>query len=140
VIQNFGPDMQFGGTYEELQRDQFTIKNKSYIAYPLPVCVRLGLAYDVISNDSSNLSLAVDALHPNDGSERLNSGAEYVFKTGAADFAIRAGYRANYDVGGLTAGAGVKLRMGENKLKLDYAYTDMGLLEMAHRISLGFNF
>lgn len=140
VIQNFGPDMQFGGTYSEQQRDPLVTVDKEYIAYPLPVCVRLGIAYDLISNDSSNLALAVDALHPNDGDERLNTGAEYLIKTGGADFAIRAGYKANYDIGGLTAGAGVNLRMGENKLKLDYAYTDLGLLEMAHRVTLGYNF
>ncbi len=139
VIQNFGPDMQFDGTYEETQRVS-GIETKEFLPYPLPVIVRLGIAYDLISSDANSLSLAVDALHPNDGDEKVNSGAEYVFKTGAADFAIRAGYRAFYDIGGLTAGAGATIHLGENKLKLDYAYTDLGVLEMAHRVSLGYSF
>jgi len=139
VIQNFGPDMKFDGTYQEQQRD-LTFKTKEFLPYTLPVMVRLGIAYDLISSDANSLSLAVDALHPNDGDEKVNSGAEYIFKTGAADFAIRAGYRAFYDVGGLTAGAGATIHLGENKLKLDYAYTDLGILEMAHRVSLGYSF
>jgi len=139
VIQNFGPDMQFDGTYQEAQRTS-GFKTKEFLPYPLPVLVRLGIAYDLLSSDANSLSLAVDALHPNDGDEKVNSGAEYVFKTGAADFAIRAGYRAFYDVGGLTAGAGATIHLGENKLKLDYAYTDLGILEMAHRVSLGYSF
>jgi hypothetical protein len=139
VIQNFGPDMQFDGTYQEAQRVS-GYETKEFLPYPLPVLVRLGIAYDLLSSDANSLSLAVDALHPNDGDEKVNSGAEYVFKTGAADFAIRAGYRAFYDVGGLTAGAGATIHLGENKLKLDYAYTDLGILEMAHRVTLGYSF
>ena len=88
---------------------------------------------------------SVEFNHPPDGAERLNVGGEYVYQRFAPNFeiALRGGYRFNRDEEGLTGGFGVRfpfVRIGLiNKPSIwsvDYCYSDMGLLEGSHKISL----
>jgi len=48
-------------------------------------------------------------------------------------FALRAGYKFNYDEEGLTVGVGFRLR----GVKLDYAYSDLGVFNAVNRLSIG---
>ena len=113
------------------------------IEFPLPSNFRLGVAYDVINIGDNLLTLALDANHPNDNSERLNIGMEYWFKKMAA---IRGGYKFRLgedridDEEGLTLGLGIHLTLGKRLLALDYAYANFGHLQQAHRVSLGLQF
>ena len=52
-------------------------------------------------------------------------------------FALRGGYRFNYDEEGLTLGAGLNYGLSGFKFKLDYAYVDVGLFEQVHMFSIG---
>ena len=113
------------------------------IEFPLPSNFRLGLAYDIIDSGSNLLTLALDANHPNDNSERLNIGMEYWYRKMAA---IRGGYKFRLgedradDEEGLTLGLGIHLNLGRRVLSLDYAYADFGRLQQVHRVSLGLQF
>lgn len=111
-------------------------------AFQMPMTFDLGIAMDVFrATDMStnhSLTLAVDAIHPRDYTERMHFGAEYTFLQA---FSVRSGYKLNYDTEGLTAGLGVKQELSGVDLRIDYGYTDMGAyLGNVHRISLGGSF
>ncbi|PWB75468.1 hypothetical protein C3F09_02420 [candidate division GN15 bacterium] len=121
VIMNFGPDLKF------IER-----------AYPLPINFKFGGSIDVIQSSSNVLTLAAEGSHPSDNLEKYNAGLEYSFQ---GRFSLRGGYRFNYDTDGLTFGAGLKLPFAKDReLRVDYAYQDMGILNQAHRFSLGIAF
>ena len=158
---NFGPEMRFSGpnlaSGAEVAGDPRTADYRPFpdttnparktaletIEFPLPSNFRLGIAYDVIDSGDNLLTLALDANHPNDNSERLNMGMEYWYRKMAA---IRGGYKFRLgedrsdDEEGLTLGLGIHLTLGKRLLALDYAYADFGHLQQAHRVSLGLQF
>ena len=103
---------------------------------PLTFAISFGMdVLDLISEEHQNsLILAVDAIHPRDYTERIHLGGEYWFKN---MFALRAGYKFNYDEEGLTAGVGLKYTIAGTSIKLDYAYSDLGIFETVSRFSLG---
>ena len=39
--------------------------------------IRVGIATDAVNDDNTRITLAVDAVHPNDNTEYVNSGVEY---------------------------------------------------------------
>ena len=158
---NFGPEMRFSGpdleSGAEVAGDPRIADYRPFpdtsnptrktaletIEFPLPSNFRLGIAYDIMDTDNNLLTLALDANHPNDNSERLNIGMEYWYRKMAA---IRGGYKFRLgedrtdDEEGLTLGLGIHLNLGKRRLSLDYAYADFGHLQQAHRVSLGLQF
>ena len=158
---NFGPEMRFSGpdleTGAEEAGDERNAEYRPFpdttnpsrkaelatIEYPLPTNFRIGVAYDLIGDDSNLLTIALDGNHPNDNSERINFGVEYWYRKMAA---IRAGYKLRLgpdradDEEGLTLGFGIHLNISKTMLSLDYAYADFGHLKDAHRLSLGLKF
>jgi opacity protein-like surface antigen len=109
--------------------------------YDLPLLFRVGVAADVIKTGDSRLTTAVDAIHPNDNTESVNTGLEYAWNE---MLFLRAGMKSLFERDteqGLTLGAGLNYRVVENvKLKIDYAYQDFGRLKNVHYISLGVRF
>lgn len=158
---NFGPEMSFSGpdleSGTEVAGEEQIAEYSPHpdttnptrkaeldtVEYPLPSNFRLGVAYDLIDNDSNLLTIALDGNHPNDNSERLNLGMEYWYRKTAA---IRAGYKFRLgpdrsdDEEGLTLGLGIHLKFGQTMLSLDYAFADFGYLNDAHRVSVGLKF
>lgn len=146
-ISNFGTKMQLSG------RDITTIvpsgssgsnlinSNLELDEFDLPLIFRFGLSADVIKENTSRLTLAVDAIHPNDNTESLNSGLEYAWNEIVH---IRAGYNSAFEKDtekGLTLGFGLNYRIIDLvKVKLDYAYQDFGRLKDVHYFSVGINF
>lgn len=153
ALQNLGPEMKFGSTYFEKQRDPTDAPiEEEFAEYSLPVLVRLGVTYTFF--DSLNVN--VTGGHPNDGSERLFAGAEYWIKD---MIALRGGvdmgrYQESYsetynaDTGqdefklrpsfDYTAGLGVKLSF----IKADFAYKKLEGIDEPYTlmISVGSNF
>jgi long-subunit fatty acid transport protein len=121
VISNFGPDFKF--------IDQ---------EFPLPINFKFGGSIDVIENVEHLMTFAADGTHPSDNLEKYNVGLEYWFQN---KFSLRVGERFNYDSDGITAGAGLRLPMGEDtELGVDYAYQDFGWLTQVHRFSFNLLF
>ncbi len=124
-VQNFGPNVTY-----------------AIQSSPVPLLFRWGVAADLIGKDAllatdeeNRIGVAFDLYQPNDYEQQEHLGVEYEF---AGVFALRAGYKFNYDYEGLTVGGGVKQAVGSVKLSLDYSYGSMGTyLGSAHRISLG---
>ncbi|MBN1352774.1 PorV/PorQ family protein [candidate division KSB1 bacterium] len=106
---------------------------------PIPLNFRFGLAIDLNqvflpSMRNNRFTLSCDVMHPRDYEERLQYGLEYQYKT---LFAIRGGYKANYDEQGLCGGVGMNLNIQNFKLNFDYAVNDFGLFDMVQRFSVG---
>lgn len=129
ALQNLGPDLAYGGSYLELQRTRNEWIEEEFEGFALPVMVRLGVAYDPIEN----LTVVVNASHPNDSRERVDVGGEW---WPAKMLAVRAGYHVNYYEATYTGGVGLKL----GGLRADFAYGDFGRLDMTLRGTLGYDF
>jgi len=146
-ISNFGSKMkldgrdlidikQIGGTSGNL------INTKTDIdAYDLPLLFRVGIAMDVWEEEESRITTAVDAIHPNDHTEFVNTGLEYSWNEIVM---LRAGYKSLFEEDneqGLTLGFGIYYRViGDIKLKIDYAYQEFGRLTDVHQFSFGIKF
>jgi opacity protein-like surface antigen len=150
-ISNFGDKMKMEGKDTMVQHDidPEHLGNNDRInahldtdSWALPLIFRVGVAMEVISFGSNNhLTMAVDAIHPNDQSEYINTGMEYVTND---MFFLRVGYKSLFmkdNEAGFSAGAGMKYNLtGNVNIKMDYAYADFGRLENVQRFSLGLTF
>jgi hypothetical protein len=129
---NFGPDAEFAEYDERIGIEPVKVK--------MPMWFALGLALDVIESKTDNphrLIVAAEYVLPNDGLDKVNVGTEYAFMD---MFFLRAGYRFNYDVEGLTLGAGLDYNLAGMQLKIDYAFLDVGLFKQLHMFTIGMGF
>ncbi len=146
-ISNFGTKMQLSG--RDITRTvpsggggkDLVPVNYELDKFDLPLIFRFGISSDLLKTESNRLTLAFDAVHPNDHSEFINSGFEYAWEE---IIFIRAGYNSLFEVNsekGLTLGFGLNYRlMDVVKIKLDYAYQDFGRLTSLHYFSVGLSF
>jgi len=136
---NFGPDLRFDGSYKDKYYigTAYVEEEKVYGSYDLPLDFRLGVAYDFDVSSHSRLTAAFDATHPNDYSERIHLGAEYAWDEALF---LRCGYTSNAEEMGLSAGCGLRLSTAWGRGAVDYAYTDFGVFQGVHRVSLGVSF
>lgn len=126
AIQNFGADVKYAKE-----------------SNPVPLLFRIGIGADIMgpngllypSSEGNRLSVAFDIFHPNDYAQQMHAGVEYEF---VGSFALRGGYKFNYDFDGLTLGGGIKHALEGVRLSVDYSYGAMGtFLGNVQRISLG---
>lgn len=125
AVQNFGGDVKYA-------KD----------SHPLPMMFRWGVAADfvgpdaLLANDNDHrFRMAFDLFQPNDYEQQEHLGAEYEY---AGAFALRAGYKFNYDSEGFTAGAGVRQSFAGMMLSVDYSFNSIGpYLGNTHRFTLG---
>lgn len=147
AVSNFGPKMQMEGrdTRVFIDPDPINPGNNDRIPanyelgeWSLPLTFRIGLAKDVVKMVNGVLTVAVDAVHPNDNYEYLNLGAQYNFRDW---FFLRSGWKTLFlddSEQGFTCGAGMRYRLNGNvALLVDAAYADFGRLENVLRYSIG---
>ncbi len=147
-ISNFGTKMKLTG------RDILSVKqvgagsspnlintDLELDSYDLPLLFRIGAAVDVVKSSSNRITFGVDAIHPNDHSEYINTGLEYSWNE---TIFLRGGYNSLFELDsekGLTLGFGLKYTVIDLvKIGLDYAYQDFGRLNNVQYFSLGINF
>ncbi len=148
-VSNFGPKMGYDGRDLYVDYDLSPSKhgdNNKLPAelrtdtYPLPILFRVGVSYPIRLGDFSRLLLAVDALHPNDNTESVNAGGEWMLWD---NFFLRGGYRNLFQQdleGGLVLGAGLQIAFSGYEVHFDYAWADYGVLEQTQRMTLGLRF
>ncbi len=140
-ITNFGPNAKF--ISEE---------------FSMPIGFKIGAVMEAMNWRDNTVVVTVEGSHPNDNVEQVGAGVEYTLRS---MLALRAGYRSfmkledkdrNVQVGadkyldaaepleGLSFGAGLHLPIGGTATSLDYAYSDMGFLQNAQRLTITFNF
>lgn len=111
-------------------------------SWELPLIFRVGFSLVPIATSNHRLTVAVDALHPNNNAESINVGGQYALTIpSTGTFFLRGGYKAlalaetEY---GPTFGGGVYLRMmGNVGIRLDYAYRGIGVLGNMHCYTVG---
>jgi len=150
TLLNFGTKMQFTGdnlersidvdpaTTGETDRATAFLKTEQW---DIPLGFKVALAYDFTFGNASRLTLAADAVNPNDNRENLNVGGELAYE----EFLFfRAGFRGiNSDQreGGLSYGGGVELPLaGGMRASVDYAFSDLGRLKSIHRFGVSLKF
>jgi len=149
-ISNFGSKMRLDGIDTQVNYDVSATKagnNDKIIAnlktdsWSLPLLFRVGVAMDLINTARNKVTMAVDAVHPNDNAEYVNAGVEYGLNQ---NIFLRAGYKSLFlkdSEESFTLGGGLAYDiMGKLNLRLDYAYLNFGVLDNVQRFSLGFDF
>jgi long-subunit fatty acid transport protein len=110
-------------------------------SFSLPLTFKFGVAMDMtrIWQEESQhvLTLAIDAMHPRDYTERVHVGAEYSFRN---MLFLRGGYKTNYDEQDVSLGGGVHYTFGEITLGLDYSYVMFTNFDAVHMFSFDFVF
>lgn len=124
-IRNFSPEAEYEKT-----------------GFQAPLTFDIGVALDLMDlypgeHPDHSLMLALNATHPRDFSERINVGAEYWYQS---LLALRCGYKFNHDTEGFATGAGVKYKIGETAVRIDYSYSLTQYFDNVSRISLGVSF
>ncbi len=168
TLRNYGTDMRYTGGHlqpEELwfpdQPGNTAPIDAEFLTHPyhLPTSINVGAAYDLVDSPEQRLTAGIELYHPIDGSEKGCFGIEYSFRE---MFAVRLGYQFDPDLehdeqypededgetveplSGSEPSATERLSAGfgfnYSGYKVDYAYQDMGLLGIAHRISVGMDF
>lgn len=118
---------------------------------PLPLNFSIGTLLYPISNESVRLMVALDATKPQDSQQLLFGGAELSFYD---LLFVRGGYRFNYagaSDGGtanrpavdttiekMSLGGGLQYEVAGNLVSIDYAFTQMDLLNDVHQFTLQF--
>ncbi len=146
-ISNFGTKMQLSGRdiTKVIQSGagdgNFINTNLELDRFDLPLLFRFGIASDVLKFGTSRVTTSVDAVHPNDHTEYLNTGLEYAWNE---TLFLRVGYNSLFELDtekGLTYGFGLHYRIVDLVVvKLDYAYQEFGRLSAVHYFSLGIRF
>ena len=109
--------------------------------YDIPLMFRIGLALDLVSTEAIRTTAAVDATHPNDNVEFVNSGLELAWRE---IFFARVGYKSLFlrdSEQGFTWGVGLHYDIvnGAN-IMIDYAFADYGRLNDVQFVSLSLEF
>ena len=147
-ITNFGPEVQYNGESLHITvPDTIDVDervSKITTKFPLPLVFRLGIENEVvgpnsvfIKNPQHSLKISIDGIKPNDFTVYGTMGLEYSWQNLA--FA-RMGSHLGHDTAGLSAGAGLKVRLGKIVALVDYAFVDYDLLKSTHQVSLGIEF
>ncbi|MFH1851789.1 MAG: PorV/PorQ family protein [Candidatus Neomarinimicrobiota bacterium] len=112
--------------------------------WALPVCFKISTAIDLMGSgdrylvsDNSRLTLAVNGVHPNDDSEKLNIGMEYAWRELVF---LRGGYNSGYDLPEFSWGGGLKLDLYGRTFSLDYAFLPYGDLKNVQHFTISSNF
>ena len=149
-ISNFGNKMQLQGRDTAIIFDIDPVKAGNNDKIPghldtdkwsLPLLFRVGIAFELLDNESQRLSVSADAQHPNNNPESMNFGVEYAVRE---MIFLRAGYQSLYlddSEEGLTAGGGISYGLNESwGMNFDYSWSDFGVLNPIHRFTLGIKF
>ncbi len=134
-ISNFGAELVSRGEIWDFLGNP--VPNPEYQSFPAPLMFRIGFSMNVIERENNHAIVAFQLDHPNDDAEHFNFGGEYWFQQ---KIALRAGYKRNGPIGGISAGFGLVLPMSMMKLTLDYAFSEFGLLGNLNRFTLNLDF
>ena len=122
--------------------------------WELPLIFRLGISNQFFKSSNQSLTLALDALHPNNDRERINIGGEYAITFSKLfNFYLRGGYKGIYinkiknskvqfsSPFGPSYGVGLAIPIQKLvKLKADYSVRFVGPFGMIKLITIGLEF
>lgn len=109
--------------------------------FDLPLVMRIGLAGEVFDDDRSRLTLAVEALNPNNSEQYLNAGAELGLLGDL--IMLRGGYSElllEDNVRSFTLGAGLRYRFDPLNFAFDYSFEAQEFFSDVNRFTLAIQF
>jgi hypothetical protein len=110
-------------------------------AFDLPLTMRIGLAGEVYQSASTRVTLAVEALNPNNSEQYLNVGAEIGL---LGDLVmLRGGYAeimVDDPVRSFSVGAGLNYRFAPLNIAVNYAFEAQNFFEDVNRLTLAVSF
>jgi hypothetical protein len=147
-ITNFGSEMKLSGdnTFTRVDLDPQNAGNNDGIpadllvkSWDLPLIFRLGVNQAIVDGLDHRWIVAADAVYPNNNTNYLNLGTEYIFRN---VLSLRAGYshlflQDDYGLGHLRAGIGISVL---DQIRVDYAYSDRGELGGISSIGVSLTF
>jgi hypothetical protein len=133
-LQHFGGNSTGKGDFLAVQynRNQVTTE-----AYGAPTLFSMGVSIKAWELEKHQLLAAAQLNHPNDNAENIRLGLHYSFDS---LFHVRLGYKVNVAGEGLTAGIGIRSRIGAFPLTFDYAIVPNRYLGMYHSLGLSIGF
>lgn len=144
-ISNFGANMKMSGDpidnklAEEraLKEENNPRTDRLSEEYTLPQVFNVGVAFDPYLNEMHRVTVSATANDPNDNQSRMSFGTEYAFQE---MFMVRAGYKVGYDEQRFSVGLGTNLNFGSIHARLDYGYSEFGILGDIHYFSFKIGF
>ncbi|MFC1484501.1 PorV/PorQ family protein [Candidatus Neomarinimicrobiota bacterium] len=135
-ILHFGPEVRFSGDYIDYSDPlSYAVdSSKTFETYSLPINFRIGTSFHILNTGNHLLTVAADMVHPNNNLEQYNLGVEYSF---GSNYFLRGGYKLVTDEGGLCFGMGAVIHpVGSMGIKIDYAFSNLGILTNSHQFTL----
>ena len=141
-VRNFGPELDFeqdgkDATFDDYHNGQLLPEPESFRAYHMPLMFQVGVSYNFFEDlPNHNLMLAIDAVHPNDSSERLNVGMQYGFMN---ILFLRGGLYSNHNSASFMGGIGLDLGQITpiaNDFRVDMAVSNYGLLAFVKQFTI----
>jgi hypothetical protein len=149
-ISNFGAKMKLEGrdTQVKYDVDEFKTGNNDRIdasldtwEWPLPLIFRVGISSNLLQVGSHRLIAAIDAVHPNNDMEYVNTGVEYNWNDIVF---LRAGQSSLFmdDAEmGLALGGGIHYHLGPvAEFRLDYVNRSVGVFGFVEGYSISLYF
>lgn len=109
--------------------------------FDMPLTMRIGLAGELFQTSRSRLTLAADALSPNNSEQYMNFGAELGLLGDL--IMIRTGYAEAFlddSIRSLTVGGGLNYRFGPVDIGVDYAYESQEFFDGVNRFNFTVQF
>lgn len=153
-VSNYGTPMQFDGIDLVFPIDIAPNEDGNYKDTPgqfrmqnweLPLIFRLGISANPIVIGNHRLTVAIDALHPNNNSEYLNAGIQYQLTFPAFGIiSLRGGYKGIFmeeSHYGFSFGAGFETFLLHNDgIKINYSFREHDVLGATHTYGIGIKF
>jgi hypothetical protein len=152
TLSNFGTSMKLAGrdARKFISVDDTKMGSNNQIptdiefdSWALPLLFQFGVSATPWKDDDIAWTVAVDALHPSDDYESVNVGTELAYRN---FLFLRGGYSSLWldgAEGGLCLGVGLTSDLFTTesiRVRFDYAYRSMGLLENIQVITVGVQF
>lgn len=150
-ITNVGTKMQMSGDDLLIRHDQDPTRNGNNETidanyktdeFDLPLRLQVGLSKEFELLEGQKVTVAVDAIHPNDNDQWVNTGIEFSLFDNL--LALRAGYKTLFlkdSQEGLTLGFGLAYdKFGNIGIAVDYAYQKYEYLEDIHSFGICLSF
>ena len=134
AVSNFGGNSKLSGDYQAVQYNSSSTATTG--KYPLPTEFKVGVSLIPLKTDKHSLLTAVQLNHPNDNAENLRFGFEYCYRnliylrTGIVFGKLSQKFP--------TAGTGVKGKIGNHPIEINYALAPMNFLGIQHQAGLNF--
>jgi hypothetical protein len=140
AVRNFGGTLKYSGENisdrieEERDRNEADNPRVERLSpeFRLPQIFQMGVALDVVKNETNTVTVMADVDVPSDNEERMIFGSEYSFQNMAF---LRAAIKLNYDESSFAFGGGLRLA----NFAIDYSFSDYGVFSSIHRFGVNFS-